>query len=127
MIEVKNLVKTFDRFRALDDLTLTVPQGSIYGLVGPNGAGKSTVIRHITGVMRQDSGSVTIGGQPIYENVAIKSKMANIPDDLFHYPQANIREMKRFYQGIYPGFDTILYEKLKEIFQLDEKQPMRRL
>ncbi|MFI3313413.1 MAG: ABC transporter ATP-binding protein, partial [Eubacteriales bacterium] len=49
------------------------------------------------------------------------------PDDLFHYPQANIREMKRFYQGIYPGFDTILYEKLKEIFQLDEKQPMRRL
>ena len=64
MIEAKNVVKTFDGFRALDGLTMTVPQGSIYGLVGPNGAGKSTILRHITGIYRPDSGSVRVDGQP---------------------------------------------------------------
>ena len=56
MIEAKNVVKTFDGFKALDGLTMTVPQGSIYGLVGPNGAGKSTLLRHVTGVYRQEIG-----------------------------------------------------------------------
>ena len=70
MIEAKNVVKSFDGFRALDGLTMTVPHGSIYGLVGPNGAGKSTLLRHVTGVYRQDSGSVLIEGNPVYENPA---------------------------------------------------------
>ena len=69
MIEAKNVVKSFDGFRALDGLTMTVPQGSIYGLVGPNGAGKSTLLRHVTGVYRQDSGSVLLDGDPIYEQI----------------------------------------------------------
>ena len=60
MLEMKNVVKTFDAFRALDQLTLTVPKGAIYGLVGPNGAGKTTAIRHLTGVYRPDSGTVTL-------------------------------------------------------------------
>ena len=67
MLEVKNLVKTFDGFRALDNATLTVPKGTVYGLVGPNGAGKSTVIRHLTGVYRPDSGEVLIDGHSILE------------------------------------------------------------
>ena len=60
MLEMKNVTKTFGNFKALDDLTLTVPSGRVYGLVGPNGAGKSTAIRHLTGVYRPDSGSVTM-------------------------------------------------------------------
>lgn len=75
MIEVKNVVKTFDGFRALDDLTMTVPHGAVYGLVGPNGAGKSTIIRHLAGIYRQDSGDVLVDGQPVYENIAVKSRM----------------------------------------------------
>ena len=62
MLEMKNVTKTFGNFKALDDLTLTVPSGRVYGLVGPNGAGKSTAIRHLTGVYRPDSGSVTLCG-----------------------------------------------------------------
>ena len=58
MIQVENLVKEFDGLRALDGLCLNVPDGCVYGLVGPNGAGKTTVIRHLTGVYRQDSGCV---------------------------------------------------------------------
>ncbi len=57
MIEVKNLVKQFDGFRALDSVDMHVKKGAIYGLVGPNGAGKSTLIRHLTGVYRQDAGN----------------------------------------------------------------------
>ena len=62
MIEVKHVTKTFDGFRALDGLTMSVPDGSIYGLVGPNGAGKSTILRHITGIYRQDEGEVLVAG-----------------------------------------------------------------
>ena len=60
MIEAKNLVKTFDGFRALDGLSMHAEKGSIYGLVGPNGAGKSTILRHIMGIYRPDSGSVRV-------------------------------------------------------------------
>ena len=63
MIEVKDVVKTFDGFRALDGVTMTVPRGAVYGLVGPNGAGKSTLIRHLTGIYRPDSGAIDIDGQ----------------------------------------------------------------
>lgn len=63
MIEIRELVKTFDGFAALDGASLTVPQGAIYGLVGPNGAGKSTLLRHLTGVYRQDSGTVSVTAQ----------------------------------------------------------------
>jgi ABC-2 type transport system ATP-binding protein len=62
MLELKNVTKTFGSFKALDDLTLTVPKGAVYGLVGPNGAGKSTAIRHLTGIYRPDCGTITIGG-----------------------------------------------------------------
>ena len=70
MIEVKNVVKTFDGFAALNDATLSVPTGAVYGLVGPNGAGKSTIIRHLTGIFRQDSGTVRLGGEDVWENAA---------------------------------------------------------
>ena len=127
MIEVKNVVKTFDGFRALDDLTMTVPHGAVYGLVGPNGAGKSTIIRHLAGIYRQDSGDVLVDGQPVYENTAVKSRMAVIGDDWYYFPQSGIREMAKFLAGIYPDFSWERYHKLKEVFPLDEKLMLRRM
>ena len=128
MIEAKNVVKSFDGFRALDGLTMTVPHGSIYGLVGPNGAGKSTLLRHVTGVYRQDSGSVLIEGNPVYENPAAKSRIASIPDELYYFLSASTRDMMKFYRGLYPAFDDKRYQVLKEAFPaVDEKQPIRRL
>ena len=75
MIEVKDLTKRFGTFTALDSLNMSVPKGAVYGLVGPNGAGKSTVIRHITGIYRPDSGTVTVNGEKVYENPKVKGKM----------------------------------------------------
>ena len=127
MIQVENLVKTFDGFRALDGANMTVPRGAVYGMVGPNGAGKSTIIRHFTGVYRPDSGQVTLDGQPVYENPAAKSRMAVIPDDWYYFPQANIRDMARLYAGTHPFFSWDRYHKLREAFPLPEKQLLRRM
>ena len=112
MIKVNNVVKTFEGFRALDGLTMTVEQGSIYGLVGPNGAGKSTILRHIMGIYRPDSGSVLVDGQPVYENPAVKAKITAIPDELYYFPSASTRDMMKFYRGLYPNFDDKRYQAL---------------
>ena len=127
MIEVKNLVKTFDGFTALDSATLTVPRGAVYGLVGPNGAGKSTLLRHITGVYKQDSGQVTVCGVPVYENRHAKERIVSIPDDWFYYNQSTIREMAKLYAGLYPKFDWERFDKLRGLFNLPEKKPIRRM
>ena len=127
MLEAKNVVKSFDGFRALDGLTMTVPKGAVYGLVGPNGAGKSTIIRHLAGIYRQDSGEVLLDGQPVYEDPAVKQRMTVIGDDWYYFPQANIREMARFFAGLYPAFSWEWYEKLKQVFPLDEKMMLRRM
>lgn len=127
MIEVKNVVKEFDGFRALDGMTMTVPKGSVYGLVGPNGAGKSTIIRHLTGIYRQDSGEILVEGVPVFETPEVKSRIAYIPDDIFYFSNASIREMADFYRSVYPHFDEERFKKLGEVFKLDPKRQMRRL
>ena len=127
MIEVKNVVKTFDGFAALDGADITVPDGGVYGLVGPNGAGKSTIIRHLTGIYRPDSGEILVEGQPVYENPEKKALIAAIPDDWYYFQSATIRDMMQFYRGFYPAFDMARYERFKEVFSLPEKTPIRRM
>ena len=128
MIEAKAVTKSFDGFLALNDLNMTVPRGSIYGLVGPNGAGKSTILRHLCGVYRPDSGVITVEGQPVYENPAIKERMVVIPDDVYYYGSASVREMMKFYRGMYPTFSMERFEQLTEAFpEVDAKRPIRRL
>ena len=127
MIEAINLIKTFEEIRALDRLTLTVPENAVYGLVGPNGAGKSTLIRHLTGIYRQDAGELRINGEPVYENPAVKAKIASIPDEIPYWSQATIEDMMRFYASVYPHFDRQYYEQLGRVFDLDEKRMMRKL
>ncbi|MCI8869834.1 MAG: ABC transporter ATP-binding protein [Lawsonibacter sp.] len=128
MIQAISVVKSFDGFRALDGLTMTVETGSIYGLVGPNGAGKSTILRHITGAYRPDSGSILLDGRPVYEDPEVKAGVAIIPDELYYFNSASTRDMMRFYRGIYPKFDAKRYDSLREAFpEVDERQPIRRL
>lgn len=128
MIQGKKICKSFDGFKALDDASFHVQKGAVYGLVGPNGAGKSTLLRHITGVYRQDSGEILIGGEDVYENPAAKARIAYIPDDVFYFRQSDIMDMKNYYEGIYPKFDSELFEKLFECFpSIDKKTHIRRM
>lgn len=128
MVEVANLVKEFDGFRALDGVDMSVKSGAIYGLVGPNGAGKSTLLRHLTGIYRQNNGTVKIAGEDVYENPAVKEKFVFIPDDIFYFMQADTMEMMRFYKGLYPKFDEKMFLRLMEYFPtIDPKKNIRSL
>ena len=127
MIEVKGLYKSFEGNPALNGLDLHAPKGSVYGLVGPNGAGKSTLIRHLAGIYRQDSGEVLIDGEAVYDNPAVKERVAYIPDEIFYFAQATIRDMMRFYRDLYPRFSAERFELLGKAFELDPKQLMRKL
>ena len=126
MLKLSNVTKTFGNFKALDNLTMTVPKGAVYGLVGPNGAGKSTAIRCLTGVYYPESGSVTMEDQPIFENPRIKARIGYIPDDVFYFPSATLEDMRKYYKGIYPDFDDALFDRLYEIFHLPKNSPIRR-
>ena len=128
MIEAKAVSKSFDGFLALNELTMSVPKGSIYGLVGPNGAGKSTILRHLCGVYRPDQGEITVEGQPVYENPTIKERMVVIPDEVYYYGSSSVRDMMSFYRGMYPHFDMKRFEKLAPAFPaVDPKRPIRRM
>ena len=127
MIEVNSLSKRFDETQALNSLSMTVPDGAVYGLVGPNGAGKSTLIRHLVGIYRQDSGEIRVDGEPVFENPAVKTKIAYIPDEIPYWSQSTIEDLKRFYASVYPAFDQEYYQKLSAQFGLEGKQMLRRL
>lgn len=127
MIDIRNITKTFDGVNALDELSLFVPSGSVYGLVGPNGAGKTTAIRHLSGAYKPDSGEVLVNSEPVYENVEVKSKIAYIPDDLYYYSSSTVLDLKKLYQGIYPSFDMERFDRLGGLFSISTKSVIRRL
>ncbi len=125
---VNGVSKRFDQFLALDNLTMTIPKGAVYGLVGPNGAGKSTIIRHILGCYQPDEGEVLAFGEAVYENATIKGRMANIPDDFYYPISATLKDMKRYNKMFYPNFSDERFELLRAAFPaIDEKRPLRKL
>lgn len=124
MIKAENLTKKFEDYKALDNISCTIPEGCIYGMVGSNGAGKSTFLRMITGIYRADEGVVTIDGSPVYENPEIKSKIAFVPDDLFFLAGASMDRMAELYRACYPNFDDNRYKYLSETFQLNTKKSL---
>ena len=127
MIKVENVTKHFDDFKVLDNISLHVPKGAIYGLVGSNGAGKTTIINHITGVLRQESGEITVGGKKVYENREAKLNVLSIADDWFFYKTFSVKQMADFYKDMYPSFDKERYEKIKSVFNISEKRQIRKL
>lgn len=127
MIEVKELSKTFEKVKALDRASINVKKGSVYGLVGSNGAGKTTLIKHLAGVYRQDEGTVTVDGQPVYENPEVKRSIVYIPDELYFFSQYSIEETARFYASLYPTWSWDRYRLLSQVFPIDPKRRAVRL
>ncbi|HHW40932.1 MAG TPA: ABC transporter ATP-binding protein [Syntrophomonadaceae bacterium] len=127
MIEVRKLSKSFGKIKALDKVSINVGKGSIYGLVGPNGAGKTTLIKHLAGVYRQDAGTVTVDGRPVYENPEVKALLVYIPDELYFFSQYSVEETARFYAGLYPHWSWERYRLLKQVFSIDPGRRVTRL
>lgn len=122
MIQTHGLTKRFDDFVALDDISCTIPQGCIYGMVGSNGAGKSTFLRVLSGIYRADSGSVTFDDEPIYENPHKKAEIAFVPDGLFFLSGANMNRMAKLYAAIHHDFDNARFEQLTKLFGLNPQK-----
>ncbi len=88
MLYIKNLTKTYGEKKAVDDLSLHIAPGEIYGFIGHNGAGKTTTLKSVTGILQFDSGEITIGGRSIRQDpIGCKVQMAYIPDnpDLYEF------------------------------------------
>ena len=126
MIEINYVRKSFGDKTVLDDVTLSVSDGSIYGLVGYNGAGKTTLLSLIAGLYRPDQGNITAdipdGKLTAYGSEAVRRNLFFIPDDPYILPQANLNTMASFYRGFYPNFSMETYRKLTELFGLDSKK-----
>ncbi len=128
MIKIRDLTKSFGETVVLDHVNMTVPKGSIYGLVGPNGAGKSTLIRLLTDIYRPDGGEIMIDGENVRDNPGIKARVRCIYDEIFHYMNVSTRDMMLMMRKLYPNFDLDLYYRLGTVFpEVDERTPIKRL
>ena len=124
MIKIQNLTKRFQDFTALQNVTCTISTGCIYGMVGSNGAGKSTFLRTLTGVYQPDGGEVLIDGQPVWDNPAVKRRIAYVPDELYFLSGASLKRMARMYRALYPDFDADHFWKLCDKLQLPKNKSL---
>lgn len=124
MIEILDITKRFERSTALDNVSLQIERGCIYGLVGTNGSGKSTLLRLIAGVYSPEQGSVKIDGAPVFENPVKKQEVFFVSDDLYFHPQATLEEMARFYRAAYPRWSEERYQKLCELFPIGTRRKL---
>lgn len=120
MIQIRTISKSFETRKILDNLSLQIPKGSIFGLVGPNGSGKSTLLRLLCGVYQLDSGFITYNDIPVYDNVELKKNIFFVADDPFYFANATMKDMKEFYQLFYPSFDVNFYKELLQQFTINE-------
>ena len=125
MIKLENIHKTFGKYPAIKDVSLNIEDSQVFGLVGTNGAGKSTLLRMISGVLRQDSGEITLDGRPVYNRPDVKQQIFFIPDDPYFFPNGNAADMCSYYKTAYLYFNTDLLKKMLGDFSLDPKRPVR--
>jgi len=124
MIKAEKLTKRFDSTTALSQVSCTIPDGSVYGMVGSNGAGKSTFLRLIAGIYKPDGGSVMIDDKSVYGNWKAIDSVVLVPDELYFLPGANIRRMGELYLNTRGSFDFERLEELAKMIGLDTKKPI---
>lgn len=121
MIEIKNLSKSFKDKKVLNNLNLTIPDGTIFGLVGINGSGKSTLLRLISGIYKADKGFIFVDGEGIYENEKMKSNFFFLPDEPFYGINTTPLSLIDLYQAFY-NFDKKEYIEYLEGFKIPLKK-----
>lgn len=127
MIEIKNLTKCYGNFRAVDNVSITVPKGTIHGLIGENGVGKTTIIHCVIGVYKPNEGVVLIDGEDVYDNPKVKARIGYVADSNSYFPTYRVKDMVKFYKGIYSTFDEELFHELNTIFNLPEDRRINQL
>lgn len=119
MIEIRDLCKSFDDIKAVDDVSFEVKEGTVFGLIGTNGAGKSTTLRMIAGVYKPDNGTVLIDEKPVYDNVEAKKNIFFIADEPYFPLNSTAKSMGEFFADVYENFDYEAYLNYLENFRID--------
>lgn len=127
MIKTKDVTKFYGDFKALSEVNITVNKGSVYGMVGPNGAGKTTLLKIMTGVYRQNSGTVMINEMEVEDNETLKQKICFIPDELYYFPMATIEGMAAFYNDMYDVFDYDRFNRIQSLLGISVKKKISQL
>lgn len=122
MIQIKNISKSYDSFRAVQDVTIEVDKGTIHGIIGENGSGKTTIIKCLTGIYKADEGEILVDGQPVFENVETKKKIGYVADSNQYFSSYRLSELVKFYQDIYDTFNIQKFRELNNIFNVPEKK-----
>jgi ABC-2 type transport system ATP-binding protein len=121
MIRLENLTKLYGSFVAVDDITLDIPKGVLYGFLGPNGAGKTTTLRMIAGILRPSDGRVLVGGDDIHKTPLVaKQRLGFIPDRPFVYEKLTGAEFLRFVAGLYGQEGEIIDRRMAELLEVFE-------
>ncbi len=127
MIVVKEVTKNFRENTALGNISLEVPQGSIFGLVGPNGAGKTTLIKIIMGILLPTRGWVSIDGRSVHHDPKVKSRIGYLSDYQRYYPNFRVKDMFRLYRESYETWSTERFQELHQVFNLPENAKVKNL
>lgn len=122
MIQIQNMTKTFDDICAVNNISLDIPEGTMFGLLGTNGAGKTTLLRMLSGILEADTGEVMVDGNPLK---TAKNKIFYLPDDPYYFPNASMEQMARFYEGQYPDMERENVKYMAETLELDVSRPLR--
>lgn len=124
MIEIKNLTKKYGSFTAIEDISFTVDESSIYGLVGYNGAGKTTLLKTAAGILKADGGEILFDGENIFDNGLVRSNLLYVPDEAYFIKGASLERMGKFYKDYYPNFSTKVFKNMTEAMGLDSKKKL---
>lgn len=125
MIKADNLTKRFQGVTAVDHIHAEIQDGTVFGLIGTNGAGKSTFLRMAAGILKPDEGTITLDGEAVFEDIRVKARCFYIPDEPYFLGNGTPDDMKTFYQGIYPNFDTDRFAKILKSFELDGRRKIQ--
>jgi len=112
MIKAENVTKRFDGMMAVDNVSVEIKEGIVFGMVGTNGAGKSTLLRMIAGVLKTDEGTITVDDAPVFENPAAKKEVFYISDDAYYLNNGTPVDMADYYGAVYEKFNRKRYIEL---------------
>ena len=120
IVDVRRLTRRFGATTALDDVTLAIPRGGVYGLIGANGAGKTTLIKHLLGMLKAEAGMVEVFGQnPVKNPVGVLGRIGYLSEDRDLPDWMRVAELMRYTQAFFPDWDERYAEELREMFDLD--------
>ncbi len=125
MVEIRDLTKYFDSICAVNQVSMDIPDGLMFGLLGTNGAGKTTLLRMLAGILEADSGEIRLDGEADVSSPSCKETIFYLPDAPYYFPNASIRVMLDFFKKQYPGTDVDSAAFMAESLNLDMNQPIR--